>query len=172
MEGYLRIGDVIEVMDNNKVSQHSGGRIASRINDFTIEIDIPTDAITGATKIYIQNYAESTESTDSNDGNRPSQFSEYDISSIEAFEVTVAESLHESVKNSYVWMVKDYDDANNDPIKKALSIESKLSKTENSQYKVTALLYDAKKYNNYIDGVTYASEDDEYEGIMMWTLPI
>lgn len=161
--GYLRIGDVIEVMDNNKVSQHSGGRIASRINDFTIEIDIPTDAITGATKIYIQNYAESTESTDSNDGNRPSQFSEYDISSMNDFEVTVAESLHESVKNSYVWMVKDYDDANNDPIKSSQYRIKEIIETENSQYKVTALLYDAKKYN-YIDGVTYASEDDEYEG--------
>lgn len=161
--GYLRIGDVIEVMDNNKVSQHSGGRVISRISDSIIEVDIPTDAITGATKIYIQNYAESTESTESDDGNRPSQYSEYNITAMNDFQITVAESLHESIKSSYVWMVKDYNDINNDTVKSSQYKIKEIVESNDSQYKITALLYDAKKYS-YVDGVTYTSEDDEYEG--------
>ena len=161
--GYLRIGDVIEVMDNNKVSQHSGGRVISRISDSIIEVDIPTDAITGATKIYIQNYAESTESTESDDGNRPSQYSEYNITAMNDFQITVAESLHESIKSSYVWMVKDYNDINNDTVKSSQYKIKEIVESNDSQYKITALLYDAKKYS-FVDGVTYASEDDEYEG--------
>jgi predicted phage tail protein len=161
--GYLRIGDVIEVMDNNKVSQHSGGRVISRISDSIIEVDIPTDAITGATKIYVQNYAESTESTESDDGNRPSQYSEYNITAMNDFQITVAESLHESIKSSYVWMVKDYNDINNDTVKSSQYKIKEIIESNDSQYKITALLYDAKKYS-FVDGVTYASEDDEYEG--------
>lgn len=51
---YLRIGDVIEVMDNNKVSHHSGGRISSIISNNVIEIDIPVSALGNASKIYIE----------------------------------------------------------------------------------------------------------------------
>ena len=51
---YLRIGDVIEVLDNNKVSNHSGGRVVSIINSNTIEIDIPVAALGNATSLYIE----------------------------------------------------------------------------------------------------------------------
>lgn len=49
---YLRIGDIIEVMDNNKISHKSGGRVinvfsSARTNTFiyNIELDIPSSAL-------------------------------------------------------------------------------------------------------------------------------
>jgi predicted phage tail protein len=51
---YLRIGDVIEVMDNNKVSEHSGGRIAKIINSNTVELDIPVAALGNSSSLYIE----------------------------------------------------------------------------------------------------------------------
>ena len=51
---YLRINDVIEVIDNNKISHHSGGRIIKIKSSNTIEIDIPTDAIYHTNSLYIQ----------------------------------------------------------------------------------------------------------------------
>jgi predicted phage tail protein len=51
---YLRIGDVIEVLDNSKVSEHSGGRIISIISSRTIQLDIPTAALGNATSLYIE----------------------------------------------------------------------------------------------------------------------
>jgi predicted phage tail protein len=51
---YLRIGDVIEVMDNNKTAKHSGGRISSIIDSTTIEIDIPVEALGNTTSLYIE----------------------------------------------------------------------------------------------------------------------
>jgi len=59
---YLRIGDVINVIDNNKISRHSGGRIKKMLdrrngNNLTIydvEIDIPVEALNGVTSILIE----------------------------------------------------------------------------------------------------------------------
>lgn len=59
---YLRIGDVINVMDNNKVAKHSGGRIKKMLNArrrnasfiYDIEIDIPVEALTNVTSILIE----------------------------------------------------------------------------------------------------------------------
>ena len=51
---YLKINDVIEVIDNNKISHHSGGRIIKIKSSNTIEIDIPTDAIGNTNSFYIQ----------------------------------------------------------------------------------------------------------------------
>ena len=51
---YLRIGDVIELMDNNKVSKHSGGRICKIKSNSVMEIDIPVSAIANATSICVQ----------------------------------------------------------------------------------------------------------------------
>jgi predicted phage tail protein len=163
--GYLRIGDVIEVMDNKKISQQAGGRIMSRVNDSTIEIDIPVDAISNATKIYIQKFASSSQSSESSEANRPSQFSEHTISSTNGFEVTVDGSLDESVQSSYVWMVKDYNDDNGDPIKSKQYRIKEISESEASKYKITALLYNPEKYK-YIDQPLSSSDDqsEEYVG--------
>jgi predicted phage tail protein len=60
-------------------------------------------------------------------------------------------------------MVKDYNDINNDTVKSSQYKIKEIIESNDSQYKITALLYDAKKYS-FVDGVTYASEDDEYEG--------
>ena len=54
-----------------------------------IEIDVPTDAIAGAQKIQIQQYAESTESTTTSEGEeegvRPAQYQEYNILQMNGF---------------------------------------------------------------------------------------
>ena len=171
--GYLRIGDVIEVMDNNKISQHSGGRIISRINNQTIEIDVPTDAIAGAQKIQIQQYAESTEPKTTSEGEeeevRPAQYQEYNISQMNGFEVTIQGSLHSSIKSSYIWVVKDYNDSNNDPIQSKLYRIKEIKESEDSQYSIVALLYDPRKYD-YVDGPSGDSgNEDEYIGHQIGT---
>jgi len=51
---YARIGDVIEVMDNNKIAKHAGGRIVRVINSTTVEIDIPASALSNVTDILIE----------------------------------------------------------------------------------------------------------------------
>ena len=51
---YARIGDVIEIMDNNKIAKHSGGRIVRVINSTTIELDIPTSALSDVSNILIE----------------------------------------------------------------------------------------------------------------------
>ena len=171
--GYLRIGDVIEVMDNNKISQHSGGRIISRIDNQTIEIDVPTDAIAGAQKIQIQQYAESTESTTTSEGEeegvRPAQYQEYNISQMNGFEITIQGSLHSSIKSSYIWVVKDYNDSNNDPIQSKLYRIKEIKESEDSQYSITALLYDPRKYD-YVDQSSGSLDnEDEYIGHQIGT---
>lgn len=162
--GYLRIGDVIEVMDNKKISQHSGGRIMSRVNDSTIEIDVPVDAINNATKIYIQKFASSSESSESAESNRPAQYSEYTIASTNGFEVTVDSDLHESVQSSYVWMVKNHNDDNGDPITSKQYRIKEISESENSKYKIIAIMYNPEKYK-YIDQPISSSDDESEEYI-------
>jgi predicted phage tail protein len=109
---YLRVGDVVDVMDNNKISHRSGGRIIDVTATNKINIDIPVSAITGATKLFIQVPVESddeSETTDSSEtgSRRSSQFKEYTITGTSGFEVTTSETLDENIKKGSTWMVKE-----------------------------------------------------------------
>lgn len=109
---YLRVGDVVDIMDNNKMSHRSGGRISEIISTNKIKIDIPVASITGASKIFLQVPVESDDdasTTDSSqtDSRRSSQFKEYSIIGTNGFEVTVSGSLDSSISRGFTWMVKE-----------------------------------------------------------------
>ena len=50
---YLRIGDVIDIIDRNKMSNHHGGNVLKVHDSRTIEIDLPTSAITEINEINL-----------------------------------------------------------------------------------------------------------------------
>ena len=51
---FLSIGDIIEVVDNNKVSHHSGGRVTKIVDSHTIELDVPIEAIGNTDFLYVE----------------------------------------------------------------------------------------------------------------------
>jgi len=51
---FLSIGDIIEVVDNNKVSHHSGGRVTKIVDNNTIELDVPIEAIGDTDFLYVE----------------------------------------------------------------------------------------------------------------------
>jgi len=52
---YLKIGDVIEVIDNNKISKHYGGIILEIVSNRIIKLDIPSSIISNADSLKISN---------------------------------------------------------------------------------------------------------------------
>lgn len=50
---YLRVGDVVSVVDNNKSSVHSGGVLVDIVNENTVELDVPSDALANVSSILI-----------------------------------------------------------------------------------------------------------------------
>lgn len=63
---YLKVGDVIDVLDNNKISKHYGGKILKIIDNRNIEIDVPASVISNATSLKLSfantNYSQWTQS--------------------------------------------------------------------------------------------------------------
>lgn len=50
---YLKVGDVIDIVDNNKNSKHHGGSILEVIDNRNIKIDIPATVISDITKLKL-----------------------------------------------------------------------------------------------------------------------
>lgn len=50
---YLKVGDVIDIIDNNKNNKHYGGSILEVIDNRNIKIDIPTEVISSASSINL-----------------------------------------------------------------------------------------------------------------------
>jgi predicted phage tail protein len=166
---YLRVGDVIDVMDNNKISKHSGGRIAKIISNNTIEIDVPSSAISGTTRIFLQKAFDSDEMSDTSDSSqiddrRSSQFEEFVITGTNGFEVTIDGDLT-GIEKGFTWMIKEDSDENIKPKKfrvKSLKEVGKLS------YEIVGTEYVAEKYEQVSassssrDGINF--EEREYYG--------
>jgi predicted phage tail protein len=167
---YLRIGDVFEVLDNNKVSQHAGGRVARVIGARTLELDIPSSALSNVTHLYVQKFAPSDEmgdTTDSSetDSRRSSQFQEYQISSKSGFNATVTSDLDPSIKQGSTWIIKENA---TDKVKPKKYRVKDIKEVSNVNYEIIATEYLDQKYEN-IDNTTGSKDgidfsEREYDG--------
>jgi predicted phage tail protein len=161
---YLRIGDVIEVVDNNKIAKHSGGRIARIASANTIEIDIPASVIypNNAT-LYIQKptlsadpNADPVNSSEVVDRRKP-QFEEYTISSVSGFNVTFTTSISADVVQGATWIIKEN---SSDKIKSKKYRIQEINESSSLVYEIMGIEYLQDKYDQ-IDSST-SSKDGIY----------
>jgi predicted phage tail protein len=167
---YLRIGDVIDVIDNNKISNHSGGRIAKVINANTIEIDVPSSALVNVNEILIQVPVLSDDDVDTSDSSetisrREPQYLNYTISARSNFSLTFSTNLDTDIKQGYAWIIKENTSDKIAPKKYRIK-EAKESSPMNFEF--TATEYLENKYES-IDKSTSSRdgiyiEEREYYG--------
>ena len=143
---YLRVGDVIEVMDKNKSKKHAGGKITKRINSNTVTIDIPAAALNNVDYLYIDTPAQS----DDTEGSRTSQFTKYEIATKLGFEVSFVENLNDSIQAGSSWIIESNDADKVSPKKYRIK---EIKEASNLEYEITALEYLESKYY-YIDEST------------------
>lgn len=165
---YLRAGDIIDIMDNTKISQHSGGRISKVISSNQIEIDIPATALAGATSIYIQKAAESddpldTSNSDETDDRRASQFEEFSITGTVGFVVTVGGTLTD-VHKGFSWMITEHASEKIKP--KKFKVKN-IRESSNLQYEVVGTEYVEQKYEQVTKSTSSedgADQERDYYG--------
>lgn len=167
---YLRIGDVVDVLDNNKVSSHSGGRIVNVISANVLELDIPASALSNVTKISVEvpivsdDYSDTSDSSEIND-RRSAQFKTYTISARNNFQVTLTENIDSAIKKGSSWIVAENNTDNIRPKKYRIKQVKEFSPM---QFEFTATEYLEDKYEN-IDNSTSSKdgiylEEREYYG--------
>jgi len=151
---YLKVGDVVSVLDNNKVSTHSGGRIMKRIGNTTVALDVPIEVLGNVSNILI--------STNADEG---SQYTEYTISLKSGFNVTFNENLDSSIDAGSSWIIKQNDA---EAIKPKLYRIKKIQESEDMQFDIVCKEYIEDKYTQIdassasIAGANLA--DREYSG--------
>ena len=143
---YLRIGDVVEVMDRNKSSKHSGGKITKLINTRTVELDIPTSVLTNVDHLLL----DTPQQSEDLEGSRTSQFTKYEISTLSGSQVTFVSDLDSSIKAGSSWIIESNEADNIKP--RQYKIKS-IKESSNLEYEITALEYLESKYY-YIDEST------------------
>lgn len=168
---YLRIDDVVEVLDNNKISKHSGGRIVRIVNSTTIEIDIPTAALDATTlslllqkPVSSDSNAQTTSSIDINN-RRASQYQEYSISAKNGFQVTFNSQIDSSIVKGSTWIINEN---TTDKIKPKKYRVKDIKETSQNQYQIVGIEYLEDKYEQ-IDASSSAKggiyiEEREYYG--------
>lgn len=148
---YLRIGDVIDVIDNNKTSSHSGGIITKILSSTVIELDVPVNALPSTVNtIWIQDIINSTDDTDSEEGDHTAQYVEYTISKNSGFQVTLNKPLSGNTKTGFSWIIKKGKDSHGNIKPKQYRVKS-IKEVDHLKYEIQALEYISEKYN-IIDG--------------------
>jgi len=156
---YLRIGDVIQIVDNNKIANHSGGKVSKVINSTEIEIDIPTSLLSTVSSVYIEVPVKSDDMDDTSDSSeiasrRSPQYKEYAIAARNGFELTLGAPLDSSIKAGFNWIIKDNA---SDKIKpKEYKVEN-LKEVSELTYEITALEYIREKFDD-IDASTSSKD--------------
>lgn len=167
---YLRIGDVIDVVDNNKISKHSGGRIARIISSDTVELDIPASALSDVNNLLIEVPALSDDDSDTSDSSeindrRQPQYLDYEISSRSGFTVTFTSDLNSNIKQGNNWIIKE--NSTDKIVPKKYRIKQ-IKESSPMQFDFTAVEYLEDKYES-IDNSTSSKdgiylEEREYYG--------
>ena len=161
---YLRIGDVFEVLDNNKVSKHSGGRIAKVLGARSVELDIPSSALSNVNDIYIQKSSESdeinqtTNSSETSD-RRSAQFDEYSITARNGFIVNFNSDLDPTIKQGSTWVIKEND---TDSIKPKKYKVKNIKEISNLNYEIIAVEHIEEKYEQ-IDSATGSTSGIDFD---------
>jgi len=168
---YLRIDDVVEILDNNKVSKHSGGRIVRIINSTTIELDIPTAALDASTtSLLLQRPIDSDDDSETTNSSqiidrRESQYQEYTINSKNGFLVEFTDTIDSSITKGSTWIINEN---TVDKIKPKKYRIKDIKEASQTQYQIVAIEYLEDKYEQ-IDASTSARggiyvEEREYYG--------
>jgi predicted phage tail protein len=147
---YLRIGDVIDIIDNNKMSKHSGGRIVRVIDSQNIEIDIPASALSDVSEIVIElpvlsdNQADTTDSSEIADRRKP-QYKAYAISARVGFTLTLNTALDVKIKQGHSWIVKENSIDGIEPKKYRIK---QIKESSPMEFELSATEYVESKYKN------------------------
>ncbi|MCH1612373.1 MAG: phage tail protein, partial [Flavobacteriales bacterium] len=168
---YLRIDDVVEILDNNKVSKHSGGRIVRIVNSTTVELDIPTAALDASTtSLLLQRPIDSDENSETANSSeiidrRESQYAEYRISAMNGFQVTFDSEIDSAIIKGSTWIINENTADKIKPKKYRIKNIKEIAQT---QYQIVAIEYLEDKYEQ-IDSSTSARggiyiEEREYYG--------
>jgi len=160
---YLRIGDVFEVLDNNKVAKHAGGRVAKVIGARTLELDIPSSALSNVSHLYVQKFSSSDEIDDTTsstetDDRRSAQFQEYQISSRSGFNITFTSDIDTSIKQGSTWIIKEN---TVDKVKPKRYRVKDIKEVSNLNYEIIATEYLDQKYEN-IDNTTGSKDGIDF----------
>lgn len=143
---YLKIGDVINVLDNNKLPKQSSGKILS-INSArtSIEIDIPVSALPDIKSISIQSVINEGEMDD----DRSPQFKTYNVSSFGSnFTINLSSAIDSNIKTGFTWMVSEFKNNNQDDNDKIKQYQIKNLKEINSlTFEVIAIEFDPDKFD-------------------------
>lgn len=168
---YLKVGDVIDVIDNKKIAKHSGGRVARKVNNNTLELDIPASILSNSTAIKVQVPFESDEydedpSNSNNTANRQTeQWIKYTITGRSGFNVTVSPSLNSNITSGSTWIIENN---NTDSIRpKQYRIQS-IKELSHLNFEITAIDYVMEKYeriqNSTAKSTSADDTDPEYYG--------
>jgi predicted phage tail protein len=167
---YLRVGDVIDVLDNNKYSLHSGGKIARIIDQNTVELDIPTNILNDVAEIKIQRAEASDEFNDAVnsaqiENRRSEQWLQYTITARNGFNVTLAQNLDPTTLAGAIWIIVDNEQSEIRPKQYRIKSIKEISPLE---YNIVAIDYVAEKFeriNNAADAPDVTAEEiQEYYG--------
>jgi len=165
---YLRIGDIIEVADNNKMSHQCGGRImkVDENNRKKIYIDIPVKALPPEINtFYIQDIRDSfTPDTDSDEEpEHTKQYSSFQVLEREGFVLTLDKAVSSNVRGGFVWLVKQgKDDQDSNIGGKQFKVKSIKEVKSGSEYEIMALEHSKIKYEIIDGGATVELDDAEY----------
>lgn len=135
---YLKIGDVINVMDNNKISKHSGGRVVKVLTftrnnryNYQVQLDIPVSLIIDNETILFENYV------DDADDNRAPQYISAFITGGTGFNLSIFTFDELNLEVGASWMIEEDDENNIQPkpfrvkeIKEANEMEFQIMATE------------------------------------------
>ena len=140
---YLRIGDVIEVADNNRnLSRFTGSITKVDTASKTIDLDIPISLLPSGSKILIQSISTSSSTS------HPSQFQEFNIQSRanSGFSITLSESVV-NIKPGFVWSLSGTLQNEEEVVESKQYKVSSIKESGRLNYQVVALEYVEEKYD-------------------------
>ena len=162
---YLRIGDVINIMDNSKISKHSGGRILNILDysrnsqyNYIVQIDIPASLIVGSNSTILVETSAFTED------DRPKQYASMTVVGGSNFTLSLRSNTYVDIKPGSIWMIENDSSTNIKP--KPYRIKS-IAEKDNMNFEIVAIEYISEKYDaidksSGFDGAIL--EDREYSG--------
>jgi predicted phage tail protein len=160
---YLRVGDVIDVVDNKKLSKHSGGRVVKKIGSNQLELDIPTSALQNVSKLKIQkpissaDFGDNPSNSDKTSERQTEQWETFTITNKNGFVVTVSGNL-DSVDSGSAWIIEQN---STDKIKPKLYKVESIKELSHLNYEITAIDYVAEKYERINNSTARNSNADD-----------
>jgi len=139
---YLRIGDVIKVIDNNRLPNQSSGRILKISTDRrSVEIDIPKSALPNFTSLSIQCVKDEGDMDD----DRSPQFEDYEVQNASGgFTINLEQAVDSSVRPGFTWMINKSSNSTFTPQQYQIK---NLKEIDGLKFEVIAIEYNPDKFD-------------------------